>query len=287
MRALQLLEDRKSRDRRPAAAAAAGARRGDAAHQGRRAQPHRRVGLARHGVRQAQAADRRSAPRRPARSTRSARASADSAPGQLVSIYGAETCGLCRPCRDGRDNLCENVARRARLPPRRLRAGEDQPAGPAAGAGAARRRRRRRGVRAGHLRHASSTCCSTTPSSSPARRSSSRPAAPASARPRSSSPRRIGCTVITTVGSRRQDRQGQGARRRSRHQLPRGALRGRGAQAHQEAGRRRRLRACRRRHLGRLDVLAEARRPARHLRLDHRRVDARSTCCSSSSSSCG
>jgi len=30
-------------------------------------------------------------------------------PGQLVSIYGARTCGLCRPCREGRDNLCENV----------------------------------------------------------------------------------------------------------------------------------------------------------------------------------
>jgi alcohol dehydrogenase len=31
-------------------------------------------------------------------------------PAQLVSIYGARTCGLCRPCREGRDNLCEHVA---------------------------------------------------------------------------------------------------------------------------------------------------------------------------------
>ena len=31
-------------------------------------------------------------------------------PGQLVSIYGARTCGLCRYCREGRDNLCENVS---------------------------------------------------------------------------------------------------------------------------------------------------------------------------------
>lgn len=31
-------------------------------------------------------------------------------PGQLVSIYGARTCGLCRPCREGRDNLCEQVS---------------------------------------------------------------------------------------------------------------------------------------------------------------------------------
>ena len=30
--------------------------------------------------------------------------------GQLVSIYGAQTCGLCQPCRDGRDNLCEHVS---------------------------------------------------------------------------------------------------------------------------------------------------------------------------------
>lgn len=30
-------------------------------------------------------------------------------PGQLVSVYGARTCGLCRPCREKRDNLCEHV----------------------------------------------------------------------------------------------------------------------------------------------------------------------------------
>ena len=31
-------------------------------------------------------------------------------PGQVVSIYGARTCGLCRNCRAGRDNLCEHVS---------------------------------------------------------------------------------------------------------------------------------------------------------------------------------
>jgi alcohol dehydrogenase len=31
-------------------------------------------------------------------------------PGQLVSIFGAQTCGLCGPCSQGRDNLCENVS---------------------------------------------------------------------------------------------------------------------------------------------------------------------------------
>ena len=30
-------------------------------------------------------------------------------PGQLVAIYGARTCGQCKACREGRDNLCENV----------------------------------------------------------------------------------------------------------------------------------------------------------------------------------
>jgi NADPH:quinone reductase-like Zn-dependent oxidoreductase len=31
------------------------------------------------------------------------------APGQKVVMYGARTCGVCRACREGRDNLCENV----------------------------------------------------------------------------------------------------------------------------------------------------------------------------------
>ncbi|HEV2602914.1 MAG TPA: zinc-binding dehydrogenase [Microvirga sp.] len=30
--------------------------------------------------------------------------------GDPVTLYGAETCGHCRACREGRDNLCENVA---------------------------------------------------------------------------------------------------------------------------------------------------------------------------------
>lgn len=31
-------------------------------------------------------------------------------PGQIVSIYGARTCGLCKACGEGRDNLCEHVS---------------------------------------------------------------------------------------------------------------------------------------------------------------------------------
>lgn len=31
-------------------------------------------------------------------------------PGQPVVMYGALTCGVCRACREGRDNLCEDIA---------------------------------------------------------------------------------------------------------------------------------------------------------------------------------
>lgn len=31
-------------------------------------------------------------------------------PGQNVVMYGALTCGTCRACSEGRDNLCDNVA---------------------------------------------------------------------------------------------------------------------------------------------------------------------------------
>jgi alcohol dehydrogenase len=31
------------------------------------------------------------------------------APGDAVVMYGALTCGTCKACREGRDNLCENV----------------------------------------------------------------------------------------------------------------------------------------------------------------------------------
>src|SRR5882672_6383862 len=30
-------------------------------------------------------------------------------PGEAVAMYGALTCGACRACREGRDNLCENA----------------------------------------------------------------------------------------------------------------------------------------------------------------------------------
>src|SRR4249920_4043838 len=30
-------------------------------------------------------------------------------PGDPVVMYGAQTCGVCKACREGRDNLCEDV----------------------------------------------------------------------------------------------------------------------------------------------------------------------------------
>ncbi|MCJ2046311.1 zinc-binding dehydrogenase [Methylobacterium sp. J-078] len=32
------------------------------------------------------------------------------APGDRVAMYGAQTCGRCKACREGRDNLCEDVS---------------------------------------------------------------------------------------------------------------------------------------------------------------------------------
>ena len=78
--------------------------------QGGGAQPHRRLGLARHGVRQAQAAA--GGRRRGGRRDRGGRAGRRPRfkPGEPVVMYGALTCGICKACREGRDNLCENIA---------------------------------------------------------------------------------------------------------------------------------------------------------------------------------
>ena len=64
------------------------------------------MGLARHGLCQAQAAAHR---RRGGEVEAVGPGVSNLVPGQLVSIYGARTCGLCRACREKRDNLCEHV----------------------------------------------------------------------------------------------------------------------------------------------------------------------------------
>jgi alcohol dehydrogenase len=236
------------------------------ARQGRSTQPYRRLGLARHGVRQAQDA---------AHHWRGSIAGVVEAigpgvsnvlPGQLVSIYGARTCGLCKPCREKRDNLCEHVGgvhgfhldgfaqEKTNLPARLL-----VPAPPGMSM------RLRAALRPSPSAR-SSTCCSTMPSSSPARRSSCMPAALGSARRRSSLPRRR----VHRHHHRRLERQDRAAKALGADHVINyrdRSLRGRRAQADEEEGRRRRLRTCRQGYLGRLDAVAEARRAARHLRL--------------------
>ena len=51
-----------------------------------------------------------SASKQPAKSPRSAQGRHEFAVGDPVVMYGALTCGTCKACREGRDNLCENVA---------------------------------------------------------------------------------------------------------------------------------------------------------------------------------
>ena len=74
-------------------------------------------------------------------------------PGQVVALFGAETCGKCQACREGRDNFCENVAGIRGFHVDGLARERINACGAARRAGARRRRRRRRGVRADHLRH--------------------------------------------------------------------------------------------------------------------------------------
>ena len=106
-------------------------------------------------------------------------------PGDPVVMYGALTCGHCKACREGRDNLCENVAGIMGFHVDGFARDLRQHAGAAGHPGAGRRRHARRRLRADRVLDRRSTCCSTTPSSSPARPSWCRPAAPASAPRRS------------------------------------------------------------------------------------------------------
>ena len=103
-------------------------------------------------------------------------------PGDRVVMYGALTCGTCKACREGRDNLCENVGgimgfhldgfarERLNMPARLV---IPVPDGVRCAMPPARR----------SPSPPSSTCCSTMPSSSRAKPFWCMPAAPASAPP--------------------------------------------------------------------------------------------------------
>ena len=185
MRALALVADRKLELADVPAPPPPAAGEVQISDQGGRAQPPRSLGLPRHGVRQAQAAarGRRRGGRRDRRGRR--RTSPRSSPAIRVVMYGALTCGTCKACREGRDNLCENVggimgfhvdgfARDLVNMPARLVIPVPD------GVALARRR-----LRADRVLPPCSTCCSTTPSSSRARPCWCMPAAPASAPSRS------------------------------------------------------------------------------------------------------
>ena len=203
--------------------------------------------------------------------------------GDRVVAYGGLTCGTCKACREGRDNLCENIGgimgfhvdgfardlvnMPARLvipiPPqvsfRDAACAPDRLFDRAAHAVRQRQARTGRdhpgaGRRLGHRhdRHQDGE-------GDRLHRHHHR-------------------------GRRRKGGEGQGARRRPRDQLPHRAFRGRRAQTHRQERRRRRLRACRTGHVQRLALCAQARRAAGHLRLDLGAVDEPSICSSSTCS---
>ncbi len=267
MRALTLVADRKvelvERDDPPAP----GPGEVQVRVQSRRAEPHRRLGLPRHGLRQAPDAARggrrgrgRGRRRRPRRHcARAGRSRRDVRRADLRRLQGLP--------RGPRQSVRERE-RHHGLSRRRLRAGTRstcprawssrcRPAWPCATPPARRSRSR-----------PSSTCCSTMPSSSPAKSILVHAGGSGIGTVAIQMAKSIGCTVITTVGDDAKAREGEGARRRPRHQLPPGPVRGRRAQDHRQEGRRRRVRARRRGNLQRLAALAQARRPAGHLRRD-------------------
>ena len=187
--------------------------------------------------------------------------------GDPVVMYGALTCGTCKYCKEGRDNLCENVGgimgfhvdgfacelvnmqERLVIPVPKGVSMRDAACAPVAFSTVEHMLFDNAKLQPGEsiLVHAAGSGIGTVAIKMA---------------------KAMGCTVITTVGSRRQDREGQGARRRSCHQLPHRPFRGARAQDHRQEGRRRRVRACRRRRLQRLAAVPEERRTARDLRRD-------------------
>ena len=277
MRALTLVADRKLELVEVAAPAAARAGRGAGARQGGGAQPSRPVGLPRHGLRQAQAAargrrrgrrrDRRGRPRR-------RRIQARRSGGHVWRAHLRHLQGLPRGPR-------QSVRERRRhhgLPRRRLCARSPQHAGAAGDPGSRRRRAARCRLRADRLRDRAAHAVRQRQ----ARAGRDRAGACRRLRHRhrrdqdGEGDRR---TVITTVGddAKAEKAKALGADHVINYRTDRfeGAVR----KLTGEQGRRRGVRACRRRDLQRLAAVPQARRAARHLRrdlgpLDHHQPDA-------------
>ena len=187
--------------------------------------------------------------------------------GDPVTMYGAETCGHCKACREGLGQSLRERRRHHGLPYRRLRPRADQPAGAARDPGAEGRVLRGGGLRAHRLRHRAAHAVRQRQAG--AGRVDPRPCGRLRHRHRGDQDGEGHRLHGLYDGRRRREgREGKGARRRLRRQLPHRALRGRGPPAHQAQRRRRGVRACGRRDLERLPALPQARRAPRHLRLD-------------------
>ena len=176
-------------------------------------------------------------------------------------MYGAQTCGRCKACREGRDNLCEDVSgvmgfhidgfarERVTMPARLVIKMPDGVSFTDAACAP---------VAFGTVQHMLFDNARLEPGESILVHAGGSGIGTAAIK----MAKAIGCTVFTTVGD---DAKGEKAKALGADHVINyrdGALRGRGPAADQAQGRRRGVRACRARHLERLAPLPQARRDA-------------------------
>ena len=194
-------------------------------------------------------------------------------PGDHVVAYGGLTCGTCKACREGRDNLCENVSgvmgfhadgfardlvnmsARLVIPAPDGVSFRDATCAP---------------VAFGTVQHMLFDNAKLESGDSILVQAGGSGIGTAAIK----MAKAIGATVFTTVGDDEKDRQSQGSRRRPCDQLSHRALRNHRAKAYRQEGCRCCVRARGARYVQRLAALLEARRAARHLRLDLGAIDA-------------
>ncbi len=191
-------------------------------------------------------------------------------------MYGALTCGTCKACREGRDNLCENVggimgfhvdgfARERLNLPARLVIPVPQ--------GVAMRDAACAPIAFSTVQHMLFDNAKLEPGETILVQAGGSGIGTAAIK----MAKAIGCTVITTVGDDEKAAKAKALGADHVINYRTRAVRDDHAQAHRQEGRRRGVRARRRRGLQRLAAVPQARRPARHLRLDRRAVDHAST----------
>ena len=194
-------------------------------------------------------------------------------PGDRVVAYGGLTCGTCKACREGRDNLCENVSGvmgfhadgfardLVNMPARLVIPVPD---------GVSFRDAACAPVAFGTVQHMLFDNAKLEPGETILVQAGGSGIGTTAIK----MAKAIGATVFTTVGD---DEKVEKAKalgadhvinyRTDRFESDR-------AQAHRQERRRCRVRACRARHVQRLAAVPQARRAARHLRLDLGPVDA-------------